>query len=97
MVTHRLLCGSPQLREDRAHTHPGLKAENHIQLLEQAPRVDAAVEAVPETGPAVIQASLEPRASDLHESPTVRERRCLTCETTYPCPTERELGMGEQP
>lgn len=81
------------------YTHPALRAEDHIQrqLLAQAPRTDAAMEALAEAELVLLQAECALHASYLYGSAHITERRCLTCEVTYPCPTARALGLDTTP
>ncbi|WP_047870450.1 hypothetical protein [Nocardiopsis sp. RV163] len=81
------------------YTHPALRAEDHVQrcLMEQAPRTDAAMEALAEAGLVLLQAECALHASYLYGSAHITERRCITCETTYPCPAARALGLDAQP
>lgn len=76
-----------------SYSHPALLAEEHVQrqLMEQAPRTDAAMEAVSEAGLALLLGIAEKHVPYLYESSTVREQRCLTCETTYPCQARQTL------
>lgn len=79
------------------YTHLALRAEDHVQrqLLAQAPRTDAAMEALAEAELVLLQAERELHASYLYGNAHITERRCLTCEVTYPCPPARALGLGE--
>jgi hypothetical protein len=81
------------------YTHPALRAEDHVQrqLLAQAPRTDAAMEALAEAGLVLLQAEYALHASYLYGSADLTERRCITCEVTYPCPAAWALGLGEEP
>ncbi|WP_160050131.1 MULTISPECIES: hypothetical protein [unclassified Nocardiopsis] len=85
--------------DSASYTHPALRAEEHVQrqLLAQAPRTDAAMEALAEAELVLLQAERELHASYLYGNAHITERRCLTCEVTYPCPPARALGLGEAP
>lgn len=73
------------------YTHPALRAEDHVQcqLLAQAPRTEAEL--------VLLQAECALHASYLYGNSHITERRCLTCEVTYPCPTARALGLDTAP
>ncbi|WP_017586339.1 hypothetical protein [Nocardiopsis ganjiahuensis] len=81
------------------YTHPALRAEDHVQrqLTEQAPRTDAAMEALAEAELVLLQAECALHASYLYGNAHITERRCLTCEVTYPCPPARALGLDSAP
>lgn len=81
------------------YTHPAVRAEEHAQrqLLAQAPRTDAAMEAVTEAELVVAQAERALHACYLYGNAHTTERRCLTCEVIYPCATARALGLDEEP
>ncbi|WP_435108045.1 hypothetical protein [Nocardiopsis synnemataformans] len=81
------------------YTHPAVRAEEHVQrqLLAQAPRTDAAMEAVAEAELVVVQAERALHACYLYGTAHLTERRCLTCEVVYPCATARALGLDEGP
>jgi len=85
--------------EASSYTHPALLAEDHVQrqLMEQAPRTDAAMEAVSDAGLAILLGVLEHHVPYLYGSATVwRERRCLVCETAYPCQSRRAVESPDE-
>ncbi|WP_306368452.1 hypothetical protein [Nocardiopsis sp. CC223A] len=55
------------------------------------------MEALTEAGLVLLQAECDLHASYLYGNAHITERRCLTCEVTYPCPAAQALGLGEEP
>jgi hypothetical protein len=55
------------------------------------------MEALAEAELVLFQAECALHASYLYGSAHITERRCLTCEVTYPCPAARALGLGTAP
>ncbi|WP_150251407.1 hypothetical protein [Nocardiopsis deserti] len=77
------------------YAHPAVRAEEYVQrqLMVQAPRTDAAMEAVAEAELVVATAERALHACYLYGNAHLTERRCLTCEVVYPCAAAR-LGPG---